>query len=1086
MRYPLSVAQEGAWVAHKTAQHGAASNIPLLSELVGEVDEDALRRAVEVVVARHEVLRTRYRVGKDGLRAEVHPPDDSTAMVTIDAPERAEQFIGEEVGRPFDLRNGAAFRCRLIRVSPRDHRFLLVVHQIAVDHTSLGILMDEISRAYNAFRGGAEPDLPPVATQYGVFASWQRDWLESDTARAELDALAGELAGRPTRFDLPGDRPRPPVRTGHGAVATGELTPAVTGSLAALARTCGAALSDVLTAAWQVVLARYSGQERFLLGTSLPARSRAQVQETIGLFCNQVPVAADTAGDPTFAELVERVRQAVTHAASSQHLPFASVVEATGLKFDPSRTPLTQVSFDLRETAPWAPRLDGVQATDMFVEVAVARMELALCCYTTDAGGLSVQAEFATDLFDGATVEHIVAAFVAMAADAADRPDRRLSALDLLGAHERRRVTREWNATDAPYADDITLAAAFEEQVRRTPEATAVRFADEHLSYARLNERANRLAHFLHEHGVGPEVMVGLRLPRSLDLVVALLGVVKAGGAYVPLDPDDPAERHAFVLRDTGARVLITQEASRDHVPLAGGRIIALDAEWPEIAARPAEDPPGTAGPLNLVYVIYTSGSTGKPKGVCITHRGLLNYITACMSGYAGAGDGGAPLFSSLAFDMVVPNIFTPLLMGQTLHVVPPCAQTEIGGHLLRGAPYSFIKMTPGHLALLRAQLSPQDASRLAPVLVVGADFFPAHLYTSWREVDRESKVLNEYGPTEITVANTFGEVDDAVVRARGVVPIGQPMANTTAYVLDARMEPVPVGVIGELYIGGDGVARGYWGQARLTAERFVPDPFSASPGGRLYRTGDLMRHLPDGELTFVGRVDDQVKVRGYRIEPREVEECLASHEDVEQAVVIADTDAVGERRLVGYLQAREGAALPEADELKAFCRRRLPGYMVPGEFARVDRMPLNSNGKLDRTALPPLSESRLGAAGVRVAPRNDVERTIAAIWSRLLGADVGRADNYLDLGAHSVMVLAALEEVNGAFGVEVPVGELFNHPTVSELAETVEALLSAEAERARSSEETPDRGLTGEKPAEPESRVGPRRDDRPGGGRTS
>jgi amino acid adenylation domain-containing protein len=1050
VRYPLSVAQEGAWVAHKTAPHGAASNIPLLSELAGDLDEDALRRAVELVVARHDVLRTRYRVGEDGLRAEVHPADDGTAMRTVDAPEGAQQVIEEEIWRPFDLRNGV-FRCCLIRVSPRDHRFLLVIHQIAVDHTSLGILMAEISTAYNACRGGAEPVLPPVATQYGAFASWQRDWLSTDTVRDELGVWARELAAQPAQFDLPGDRHRPAVRTGCGEVVTGELTPAVTARLETLAQARGVTLFDFLTAAWQVVLARYSGQKHFLLGTSLPARPRAETERSIGLFCNQVPVVADTTGDPTFAELAERVHRAVEHAAARQHLPFASVVNAIGLKFDPSRTPLTQVSFDLRDTAPWVPRLDGVEATDVFVEVPGARMELALCCYTTDAGGLSVQAEFATDLFDGATVDRIVAAFIAAAADATDHPERRLSTLDLLGVRERRRVTQEWNATSAPYVDDITLAAAFEEQVQRTPELTAVRYADERLSYAQLNERANRLAHFLREHGVGPEVTVGLRLPRSPDLIVAMLAVAKAGGAYVPLDPNDPVDRHAFVLRDTGTRVLIADEASRDHVPLAaGGRTIALDTEWPEIAARPAENPPRAAGPLNLVYVIYTSGSTGKPKGVCITHRGLLNYITACMSGYAGAGDGGAPLFSSLAFDMVVPNIFTPLLMGQALYVVPPCAQAEIGPYLLRGAPYSFIKMTPGHLALLRSQLNPEDASRLAPVLVVGADFFPAHLYTSWREVDTESRVLNEYGPTEITVANTFGEIDEKAVRSRGVVPIGRPMANTTAYVLDTRMEPVPVGVIGELCVGGDGVARGYWGQAGLTAERFVPDSFGATPGGRLYRTGDLVRHLPSGELMFVGRLDDQVKVKGYRIEPREVEECLASHDDVEQAVVVADTDAVGERRLVGYLLAREGAALPEAGELKAFCRERLPEYMIPAEFARVDRMPLNTNGKLDRTALPPLSESRIGSGGVRVAPRDDVERAIAAIWSELLGVDVGTADNYFGLGAHSLMALAALEKVNSAFDVEVPVGDLFNHPTVGELAGFVKALLSAEGNVAR------------------------------------
>jgi amino acid adenylation domain-containing protein len=1046
MSYPLSVPQESMWVAHKTVPDGAASNVPLLSVLAGNLDEDALRRAVELVVARHDVLRTGYRVGSGGLRAEVHPPGDGTAMRTVDAPERVQQAIDEEVWRPFDLRNGAVFRCCLIRVSPRDHRFLLVVHHIAADDRSLGLLMEEISQAYNAFRRGDAPALPPVTTPYGAFASWQRDWLNTDAVRDELGAWARELAAQPAQLDLPGDRSRPPVRTGRGAVVTGELTPAVTACLQTLAQACGATLFDLLAAAWQVVIARYSGQERFLFGTSLPARPWAEVERSIGHFGNQVPVVADIAGDPTFAELVERVRRAVAHAAARQHLPFASVVDAIGLRFDPSRMPLTQVSFDLRDTAPWAPRLDGMAVTDVFVEVPVARMELALCCYTTDAGGLSVQAEFATDLFDGATVDRIVAAFVAATADAADHPQRRLSSLDLLGVSERRRVTQEWNATGAPYDDDTTLAAAFEEQVRRTPEATAVRYAGERLSYAQLNERANRLAHFLRELGVGPEVTVGLRLPRSPDLIAALLAVAKAGGAYVPLDPADPAERHAFVLRDTRTRVLIADAASRDHVPLAAdGRTIALDAEWPQIAARPAGNPPGTAGPLSLVYVIYTSGSTGRPKGVCITHRGLLNYITACMSGYAFAGDGGAPLFSSLAFDMVVPNIFTPLLMGQVLHVVPPCTQAEIGSHLLRGAPYSFIKMTPGHLALLRSQLSPQDASRLAPVLVVGADSFPAHLHTSWREVDTCSRVLNEYGPTEITVANTFGEVDDTVVRSRGVVPIGRPMANTTAYVLDARMEPVPVGVIGELYIGGDGVARGYWGQAGLTAERFVPDPFGATPGGRLYRTGDLVRYLPSGELMFVGRVDDQVKVRGYRIEPREVEECLASHDDVEQAVVIAGTDAVGERRLIGYLLAREGAALPGAGELKAFCRQRLPEYMVPAEFGRVDRMPLNANGKLDRGALPPLSESRIGTGGVPVAPRDEVERAIAAIWSELLGVDdVGTADNYFDLGAHSVLALVALEKVNDEFDVDVPVAEVFNHPTVAELAGVVKTLLPA------------------------------------------
>ncbi|MGM1065507.1 amino acid adenylation domain-containing protein, partial [Saccharothrix sp. Mg75] len=1030
---PLSHGQEQMWFLQQLRPGSSEYLVPVALRLSGALDADALGRAWDQVVARHEILRTRYEM-RGG--APVQVVDD--AVPGLLRPERlsgrsvaeldrlTDEVVRREASTPLDLATEWPCRAVLVERSPDEHLLLLTLHHIACDAWSTRALLTELAEGYRAILAGEPPALPALPVQYADFAAWQRARMSEADRKRQLGYWTDVLAGI-TPVELPTDRPRPSVRGYAGAQFDLRVEPELADRVVKLARGEGATPFVAILTAFQAVLSRYAGRADVPVGTIASSRTQPELQHLVGYAVNTLVIRTRWSGDVSFRALLNHVREIVLDAFDHDAVPFAQVVDAVEPERDLSRTPLFQVVLTMHETDGAAVELPGVTAEPYAGDGQVARCDLELQAALLPDGSITARLLYATELFDRATVERMARHFTTLLERVVEEPDAPLSRVDVLDGVERAVLT----LPPLPGLGGAPALERFHDRVAEVPDAEAVRTATGVTTFAELDARADHLARVLRSHGHGPERVAGVLLDRGPDLIASFLATWKTGGAYLPIGPELPPERWAHLLADAGARWVLTERAYADQVRVAfDGEVVVVDEPLP------ADLPPVTAPDLDpdaLAYVIYTSGSTGRPKGVQVTHRGLANHLDHVLAEYVGDSTGGAPLFSTVASDVVVPVLYGPLLAGLPVHVLPQDLDlSELGPALRAAAPFSFVKLTPGHLDVLAHQLSDADIDGLAATVVPGGDVLTGHVARRWEEMLGDGRVVNEYGPTEITVGNSTCPVADALDRE--VIPLGRPMPGTSMYVLDERLEPVPVGVVGEVCVGGDGVARGYTGMPAMTADRFVPDPFGP-PGSRLYRTGDLGKVLPDGTVDFVGRRDDQVKIRGYRVELGEVEGVLGTHEHIGQARVLLRRDGDRDPRLAAYLVAVDGAPEVDAQELRDWLGQTLPEYMVPADLVYLDRMPLTSNGKLDVAALP------VPDAGADVdyeRPRTPDEERMAAVWADVLGAErVGVRDGFFDLGGDSIRAVALVGALREA-GFDVSVRDIFAERTVAALCALV------------------------------------------------
>jgi len=1068
--HPLSFAQQRLWFLYQYDPESAEYNIPQSFRMRGALDLDVLRRSLGALVARHEVLRTSFRPGSDesetGPRqviaptpAEGGPEGPSLRLEDVSGEEDPEavalSLAGADAQEPFDLTRGPLLRTRLFRLGPQDHLLYLNVHHILYDGWSQGIFLAELGAFYTAFAEGREPDLAELPVQYLDFALWQRDHLRGEVLEKHVAAWRERLGDVPA-LELPTDRPRPAQRTHEGVAFPFELAPELSHRVRELAAASGATPFITLLAAFRALLARYSGQGHVGIGTLIANRRRREAEGLIGFFANTLVLRTDASDDPSVRTLIERERETALDAYGHQDLPFEKLVEELSPPRDLSRTPLFQTMFIL-QNAPGGTdgesageqglALPGLEIAPVGVDSRTAKTDLSL--YMTDAGErFTGFFEYNVDLFDRSTIERMTEHLRRLLEGAVAAPEARISELAILTAEERATLVETWNDTATELPAEATIHGLVLDRARRDPSAEAVVFGDERLTYGELAERAVALGAHLRSLGAGPETLVGVFLERSLDMLVAVLGVMESGAAYVPLDPEYPEDRIGYMVESSGLPLLVTQADLKEKLPevAKGRRIVRIDADREAIAAALPGDgweaaKTSSAGPESLAYVIYTSGSTGKPKGVQVAHRSVVNFLRSMAAAPGFGAEDRLLAVTTLSFDIAGLELYLPLVTGGT--VVIASRETAQAGELLlertTSAGATVMQATPATWRLLL------DAGWQGPPpgkILCGGEALPRDLADrlldalgSGGSAAGPGELWNMYGPTETTIWSAVLRV----TRGAEAVPVGGPIANTALYVLDPSLAPVPVGVPGELFIGGRGLARGYRDRPALTAERFVPDPFTeASPveaGGRMYRTGDLVRWRQDGTLAFMGRIDHQVKVRGFRIELGEIETVLTGHAAVEQAVVIVREDRPGDKRLAAYLVATDAEEAPTVGALRAYLKERLPDYMVPPIFIVLDAMPLTPNGKVDRRSLPAPDRNRPELGEEYVAPRNPTEAALAEIWSRVLEIErIGVNDDFFDLGGDSLMVIKVVSQANKA-DLGVTTKQVFQNRTIAELA---------------------------------------------------
>ncbi|WP_447001975.1 non-ribosomal peptide synthase/polyketide synthase [Saccharothrix isguenensis] len=1013
---PLSFPQQRLWFLDEFQPGGSGYNSALALRLTGRLDVPALAEALRGLVARHESLRTTFdEVDGSGVQV-VHPAFDlPVPVLDLARGDDLDAVLAEEYARPFDLRRGPLLRALVVRVADDGHVLLLTAHHIVTDGWSMGVLTEELAVLYRAALVGEEASLPPLPLQYADFAAWQRDRLSDDALGAHLDYWKQRLTGV-APLELPTDRPRPPVRTSAGAVHPFEVPAQVAAGLGDLARAHGTILLTALVAACQVLLARYSGQQDVAVGTVTTGRSRPELDRLVGFFVNTVVLRSEVDLERTFGDFLDEVKRTVQEAFAHDEAPLEHLVDAVRAERDVSRNPLFDVMVLLQNSQGEAPEFAGLRVERMGLSRRSANFDITVEFEERD-GALTGALEYNTDLFDAATIERFTGHLVLLLSAIVAEPGRPLSRLPWVSEEERRRLLVDWNGpvVDLPAA---TLPELFEAQVARGPARIALTCAGVELDYAELNARANRLAHRLIERGAGPERLVALVLPRSVELVVAVLAVVKTGAAYLPIDPAYPAARVAAVLEDAAPIVVLD---SADSLRGTGS--------YPD--TDPSDvDRSAPLSPDNPAYVIYTSGSTGRPKGVVAEHRSVLNYLLWAVEVYPGLG-GVSVLHSSVSFDLTVTTLFGPLLAGGRIRV------SELAEDVEAGEQATFLKATPSHLSLLTtvpAELSPTGE------LVLGGEQLVGEVVEEWRRANPTATVVNEYGPTETTVGCMEHRIEPGEPLPPGPVSIGRAAWNTRLHVVDRGLRLVPIGVPGELCVAGAGLARGYLDRPGLTASSFVACPFG-EPGERMYRTGDLVRWRGDGTMEFLGRIDEQVKVRGFRVEPGEIDAVLMRHDGVAEAVTVARPDDAGRNRLISYVVPSGGAAPDDAD-LRAWLKRDLPEYMVPALFVALDEVPLTPNGKADRRALP--APRTRPDASRHVAPSTPVEQELARVWAGVLGVErVGVEDNFFELGGDSILSIQVVARARQA-GLRLTSKDVFLHPTIAELASDVRPVREA------------------------------------------
>ncbi|HEX5444986.1 MAG TPA: amino acid adenylation domain-containing protein, partial [Pirellulales bacterium] len=1084
-RAPLSFAQQRLYFMDQLVSASTINHLCVAARVTGPLDGDAMWRSLVAIAERHQSLRTTFERPSDGPVQVIHEWQLPT-LVEVDLRESppqdrqqlAEEHTRAEARRPFDLAQGPLWRAIWLRLADNEHRLLLAMHHIIADGWSMGVLLSELWQIYQAQLLDLPPPLPALPVQYADYVAWQRSAEVAELVESQLDYWRRQLADRPPPLELPTDRPRPPVATYQGATRPIELPEEVAAQVETLARAADATPFIVLLASLQALLSRYTGQTEFCLGAAAANRSRPEFEPLVGFFVNMLPLRADVSGDPSFEELLDRARQIALAAFDHQDVPFERLVEEFAATRDASRSPLFQVALVV-QNAP-LPSVAGASFEE--IHSGAAKYDLTFAIADRDSR-LTGTLEYNTDLFDADTVDRLIANWLALLSAAVAEPSLRISQLPVMPAAQRQRLLTEWSASGSAQTEPCCLHELFERQAVQTPDAIALVFENQRLSYRELNERANRLAWRLRDgEGSGfwvqdsgnqvdanrkskiekpkSDVFVGICVERSLDTVVAILAVLKSGAAYIPLDPALPTEPLQEMLADAKPDVVLTQRPLSERLTGFAGRIVCLDDADDPLALKCCENLPPTANPESLAYVIYTSGSTGRPKGVMVSHAALVALMQAAGPLYDfGPGDVWT-LFHSYAFDFSVWELWGALAYGGRLVVVPRTVARSADSfyQLLIDEQVTVLNQTPAAFSQLLQidEGAGARAQRLGlRLVIVAGEMLDVSMLSGWfaRHGDARPRLVNMYGITETTIVSTWRPLsrDDSPHPASS--PIGRPLPGCQVFVLDEQMQPVPVGVPGELYLGGTGLARGYLNRPGLTAERFIASPFvqqsrtslrehsEANGDNRLYKSGDRVRWRPNGELEYLGRLDQQVKIRGFRIELGEIESHLGQHPQVREAAVVAREDQPGDKRLVAYIVPRHDEGNGHI-ELRDWLRERLPEYMLPAAFVTLDALPLTPNGKLDRRSLPRPNASSLAVRGY-VAPRSDTEAALADLWRELLGVErVGIDDNFFDLGGHSLLAMQLMTRLRERFHAEVPLRRLFEEPTVARLARVIDSTL--------------------------------------------
>jgi amino acid adenylation domain-containing protein len=1039
VRAPLSFAQQRLWFLDQLVPNNPFYNISGAVRLEGRLNLEALERTINEIVRRHEALRTRFEI-EAGEPAQVvdewkHRRLEVADLTGLTGEEREEgirRLTNKEARKGFDLKQGPLLRVKVLKLEEEGHVMLLTMHHIVSDGWSMGILSREVGALYRAYSAEEESPLTELPIQYGDFAVWQREWLKGEVLERELEYWRKQLSGMEA-LGLPTDHRRPAVQSYRGGSRTFVVENEVGDKLRELSRREGVTLFMTMLGGFDVLMSRYSGQEDVVVGTDIANRNRAEIEGLIGFFVNQLVLRVEMRARESFRELMKRVREVCLEAYAHQDLPFEKLVEELQPERELSRSPLFQVKLTLHNAPRAELELEGLRVLSMGGgEAEAAKFDLTVAM-TEDGNNLAGAVEYSRELFEEETIERLMNQYANVLRGIVEESERAICEVSLLSEAEREQIVVRWNETGMPYRSEHCIHELFAEQAELTPERMALIGEGRGVSYGELNRRANQLGSYLQGLGVGPEVVVGLCLERSVDAVVALLGVLKAGGAYLPLDPVYPLERVSYMLEEAGVGVVLTARGLEERLPAFGGQIVCLDMEWARISEESESDPESEVVSENLAYVIYTSGSTGRPKGVMVRHRGLCNLV-AVQKDRLGLGAQSHVLqFAPLSFDASVWETFSTLSAGGVLYIhgqenLMPGGALE---RVLREDQITTVTLPPTVLMVLE-----EEQSFDLQTVIAAGEACTAEIVKRWA---RGKRLLDAYGPTEATVCASIGECEE---RSDGNPTIGRPIANTRLYILDREMEPVPVGVIGELYIAGVGVARGYMGRAELTAERFIPNSLVDEVGGRLYQTGDVARYVLDGEIEFIGRSDAQIKLRGYRVELGEIEAVLNEHLSVRQGVVVASEDGRGGKLLIGYVVGGEGA---DATALKSHLREKLPQYMAPEAIILLEEMPLTANGKIDRKRLASQKDWGRQPGQEYVDSRTPVEEIVVGIFKDVLEINrVGIEDNFFEIGGHSLLATQVISRVRNTFGVEIGVKSIFEWATVEGVASKIEEAVKA------------------------------------------
>lgn len=1050
---PASAGQRALWFIQQSAPHNFAYHVSFSVRVRSHLDVSQLQKAIQAIVNRHATLRTVYAMQEGQLAQEISAYQDADFQ-QIDAAGWDDARLYEQVlqsdHQPFNLETGPVIRWRLFTRAADDHILLITAHHISIDAWSLWMVLEDLRQGLQAQAEGKPVALAPEPEPYAGWAEWQAQMLAGSEGEELRSFWTEQLSGSLPVLNLPYDYPHPVIPTLRGDSVTISLTAEETKKIKALAQAQGVTLYMLLLAAYQVLLYRYSGQDDILVGMPTSGRNHPEYQATVGYFVNPVVVRGSVNPAERFSDHLNRVRGTVVNALSHQDYPFVRLVEQLRVRYDPSRSPVFQTTFNLlslqrtREVSALVLHHDnnetvefgGLRLESYFFPQEEGQFELSL--QALDAGEvLSLTLRYQSDLFRRETVERLLRSFERLLRHMIEEPDATIAGLEILPEEERRRLVVDWNQTQATYPQDVLLHQPFEDQAARTPEAVAVEFEDQTLTYAQLNARANQMAHYLIAAGIQPGTMVGICMERSLEMVIAIYGTLKAGAAYVPIEPTYPANRIAWMVEDSQVPLLLVQEAGLDTLPETGARVVAVDAEWARIARMPDTNPSITLSPDSQAYMIYTSGSTGLPKGAMVSHRAIVNQLYWVLEAFPLTKDDVVIQKAPFTFDASLWEFNTPLYTGAKLLVIQP------GGHqdgnymvqIMQEKKVTSLKLVPSLLQLLLETPGFEDCTSLRYVFS-GGEALPMSLVRSFCAM-QNAQLFNLYGPTETAVDVTWWPCDPN--HPGNMALMGRPVANTQAYILDENLQPVPVGVTGELHIGGVQVGMGYHNRPDMTEARFIPDPFSQEPGARLYKTGDLVRYRPDGMIEYLGRKDSQVKIRGYRIELGEIEALLGEHPRIQQAVVTVREDNPGDKRLAAYLVVNEPP--PTARELRSFLKDQLPSYMVPTYFTVMDAFPLTSSGKVNRLALPAPEHSSAEAQKNLQPPVTPTETALVEIWKDLLKVqEINLFDNFFDLGGHSLLAMRLVAHVKEKYGQRLEPAYL-RIETLGQLAARLDAM---------------------------------------------